>query len=326
MLTLVDGARKVIQICAACKKGEKLLIVTDDVKRDIAEAFKRTALDMGILKVETASMEVEEHGGHEPPPWVASAMCQAEVILAITSKSISQTMARINALKSGARIVNLPDINERDLTEGLIDADFVALSPAVKEVASYLDRGSDFRVNGTGGTSLTFSGQGRRGNALDAVANEPGMFRSMSVEANVGPVDYSCEGTLVIDGSLPPIGVLQETITCEIRKGSIYKIKGGPQAGKFAAILKAYDDPKMYMIAEFGIGMNPCAEVTGHSYLADESALGTAHFGFGTNLSQGGDRKAAAHFDAIILKPSIEIDGVVIMKEGAFTIPLSIPS
>jgi 2,5-dihydroxypyridine 5,6-dioxygenase len=125
---------------------------------------------------------------------------------------------------------------------------------------------------------------------------------------------------------LPPVGVLRETITCEIKKGSIVKIEGGQQADKLAAILKAYNDPQMYMVAEFGIGMNPCAKLTGHSYLADESALGTVHFGFGTNLSQGGNRKAAAHFDAIILKPDIEIDGTLIMKQGTFTIPLNIPS
>jgi len=326
MLTLREGAKKVITVCAACKKEEKLLIVTDDVKKDIAEVFRQTALDIGIPKTTTAFINVEEHGGQEPPPPVAKAMCEADVVLAITSKSISQTMARVNALKSMTRIVNLPDISEKDLTEGLIEADFEALSPAVKKVASYLEQGSFFRVTAAGGTDLSFSGQGRSGNAFDALAAKGGLFRSMSVEANIGSVDDSSEGILVIDGSLPPVGVLRETITCGIKKGSIVKIEGGQQADKLAAILKAYNDPQMYMVAEFGIGMNPCAKLTGHSYLADESALGTVHFGFGTNLSQGGNRKAAAHFDAIILNPNIEIDGTLIMKRGTFAIPLNIPS
>lgn len=326
MLTLREGAKKVIQVCAACQKEEKLLIVTDDLKKEIAEVFRQTALAIGISKTTTAFINVEEHGGQEPPPLVATAMCEADVVLAITSKSISQTMARVNALKNMTRIVNLPDISEGDLTEGLIEADFAALSPAVKKVASYLEQGSLFKVTAAGGTDLSFSGQGQPGNAFDALAGKGGLFRSMSVEANIGPVDDTCEGILVIDGSLPPVGVLNEIITCDIRKGSIVKITGGRQADKLAAILRAYNDPKMYMVAEFGIGMNPCAKLTGHSYLADESALGTVHFGFGTNLSQGGNRKAAAHFDAIILKPNIEIDGIVIMKNGTFAISLNIPS
>lgn len=326
MLTLREGAKKVITVCAACKNEEKLLIVTDDVKKNIAEVFRQTALELGIARTTTVFVSVEEHGGQEPTPSVAQAMCEADVVLAITAKSLSQTMARVNALKNMTRIVNLPDISENDLTEGLIEADFAGLSPAVKKVASYLEHGSDFRVTAAGGTDLSFSGQGRSGNAFDALAVKGGLFRSMSVEANIGPVDDSAEGILVIDGSLPPVGVLKETITCEIRKGSIVKIGGGRQADQFANILKAYNDPKMYMVAEFGIGMNPCATLTGYSYLADESALGTVHFGFGTNLSQGGNRKAAAHFDAIILKPDIEIDGERIMKQGTFTIPLQIPS
>lgn len=326
MLTLPEGAKKVIQVCAACKNDEKLLIVTDDVKKGIADVFRQTAVDLGIAKTTMAFINVEVHGGQEPPQLVAQAMCEADVVLAITAKSISQTMARVNALKHLARIVNLPDISEKDLTEGLIEADFAALSPAVKAVASHLEQGSRFRVTAAGGTDLSFSGEGQQGNAFDALADKGGLFRPMSVEANMAPVDETSEGILVIDGSLPPVGVLREKITCEIRRGSIVNITGDRQAEKLAKILRAYHDPQMYMVAEFGIGMNPCAELTGHSYLADESALGTVHFGFGTNLSQGGTRKAAAHFDAIILTPSIEIDGVVIMKKGVFTVPLYIPS
>jgi leucyl aminopeptidase (aminopeptidase T) len=326
MKTLSDGARKVIQVCAACKKDEKLLIVTDDIKKGIAEVFRQTAVSLGISSTTLAFLPAEEHGGQEPPPPVAQAMCDADVVLAITSKSISQTMARVNALKHLARIVNLPDISEKDLTEGLIEADFATLSPAVKAVASHLEQGSRFRVTAAGGTDLSFSGEGQQGNAFDALADKGGLFRSMSVEANIGPVNETSEGILVIDGSLPPVGVLREKITCEIRRGSIVNITGDRQAEKLSEILRAYHDPQMYMVAEFGIGMNPCAKLTGHSYLADESALGTVHFGFGTNLSQGGTRKAAAHFDAIILTPSIEIDGGVIMKKGVFTVPLYIPS
>lgn len=322
MITLIEGARKVIQDCAACRKNEKLLIVTDDLKKNIAETFRKVALDLGISNTTTAVMRVEQHGGQEPPPAVAKAMCDADVVLAITSKSISQTIARVDALKSGSRIVNLPDMSVKDLTEGLIEADFAALSPAVKTVASYLDKGSHFRVTAVGGTNLTFSGEGNCGNAFDAIADQAGLFRSMSVEANIGPLDDIGEGVLVIDGSLPPVGILKEKITCRIAKGRIVDIKGGAQAVKFVEILKAYKDPQMYMLAEFGIGMNPCAQLTGQSYLADESALGTVHFGFGTNLSQGGNRKAAAHFDAIITTPSIVVDGKIIMKNGEFTIPL----
>lgn len=53
MITLIEGARKVIQVCAACRKNEKLLIVTDDRKKDIAETFRKVALDLGISNTTT---------------------------------------------------------------------------------------------------------------------------------------------------------------------------------------------------------------------------------------------------------------------------------
>ena len=115
-----------------------------------------------------------------------------------------------------------------------------------------------------------------------------------------------------------------ERVLAAARQFPALVLTGGRQADKLAEILAAYKDPQMYMVAEFGIGLNPCAKLTGCSYLADESALGTVHFGFGTNLSQGGNRNAAAHFDAIIISPSIEIDGARVMKDGAFTIPLDL--
>ncbi len=325
MVTLSNIAEKIIKVCVACRSNEKLLIVTDDRKKEISETFKQAALGLGIAKTSMVVTGVEQHGGHEPSPAVAKAMCEAEVIVIITTKSMSQTMARVNANKAGARIINLPDMSVKELGE-VTQADFVALSPAVKVVASYLEKGSQFRVMSAAGTDLSFSGEGHHANALDSIADKPGLFRSMSFEANIGPVDETAKGTLVIDGSLVSVGVLKEKITCRLEKGQIVDIQGGSQAKKFAEVMKAYKDPQMYMLAEFGIGMNPCVRVTGDQYIADESALGSAHFGFGTNLVQGGNRKAAAHFDAIILKPDIEIDGTTIMKNGLFTIPLNVPS
>lgn len=324
METLSEIAKKIIKVCAACQSNEKLLIVTDDLKKDIAETFRQTAVGLGIANTSVVTTGVEQHGGHEPPPAVAKAMCEAEVVLIITTKSLSQTMARANANKAGARVVNLPDMSVKELAE-VTQADFVALSPAVKAVASYLEKGSHFRVTSAVGTDLSFSGEGHHANALDSIADKPGLFRSMSFESNIGPVDETANGVLVIDGSLVSVGILKEKITCRLEKGRIVDIQGGPQAKKFNEVMIAYKDPKMYMLAEFGIGMNPCVGVTGDQYIADESAMGSAHFGFGTNLVQGGTRKAVAHFDAIILKPDIEIDGKKIMKSGSFTISLGVP-
>ena len=51
--------------------------------------------------------------------------------------------------------------------------------------------------------------------------------------------------------------------------------------------LFAAPGPKSHVLGEFGIGLNPLAELTG-VMLEDEGCLGTIHFGFGSNSNSIG--------------------------------------
>ena len=53
--------------------------------------------------------------------------------------------------------------------------------------------------------------------------------------------------------------------------------------------------------------------------LEDEKVYGTVHIAFGTNTSFGGMNKAECHMDGIILKPTLYLDDVQVIKEGKFT-------
>ena len=65
--------------------------------------------------------------------------------------------------------------------------------------------------------------------------------------------------------------------------------------------------PAVYNIAEFGIGLNPRAKISGVT-LEDEKALDTAHIALGDNRSFGGRVAAPCHLDGIFLNPSIFVD------------------
>ena len=70
-------------------------------------------------------------------------------------------------------------------------------------------------------------------------------------------------------------------------------------------------------MAEFGIGTNPKARITG-TILEDEKVKGTAHIAFGTNASFGGKIQTSIHLDYVFDKPTITIDGREIVREGEF--------
>ena len=68
-------------------------------------------------------------------------------------------------------------------------------------------------------------------------------------------------------------------------------------------------------IAEIGIGTNPKARVIGN-ILEDEKVFGTVHIAIGNNLSFGGSVDVPLHVDGIILNPTLEADGEVLIKDG----------
>jgi 2,5-dihydroxypyridine 5,6-dioxygenase len=64
-----------------------------------------------------------------------------------------------------------------------------------------------------------------------------------------------------------------------------------------------------------GIGMNPKCRFVG-LMLEDEGVLGSIHIGTGTSITLGGTVKARSHYDLIMSKPTLELDGVILVQEG----------
>ena len=52
--------------------------------------------------------------------------------------------------------------------------------------------------------------------------------------------------------------------------------------------------------------------------LEDEKGYGTVHLAFGTNLSFGGTVKAGCHLDGVILRPTLSLDGMTVLRNGEF--------
>ncbi|MCB0315156.1 MAG: aminopeptidase, partial [Calditrichaeota bacterium] len=71
--------------------------------------------------------------------------------------------------------------------------------------------------------------------------------------------------------------------------------------------------------AELGVGTNHMAEIKG-TVLEDEKVLGTVHLALGNNISMGGTCNIGFHVDGILLKPTLTIDGEVILKDGRMMI------
>jgi 2,5-dihydroxypyridine 5,6-dioxygenase len=318
-VNLIRGAKVLVDTCGNVQAGEDVLIVADTEKLRIAKVVAMAAVEKGA-EVTVALMNPRSAHGQEPPAPIAAAMLRAGVIYAPTTYSLFHTDARREAVKAGARFLNMVDYDEQMLVAGGLMADFFAMKPVAERIGEIFTRGRRVEVTSPLGTRVVMDITGRSGFPQLGMSREPGTTSSPpDIESAVGPLESTAEGIIIVDGSIPhpDIGVIEEPIELRVGKGRILEIRGGKQAQALRKLLEGAGEDSVYVMAELGIGLNPQAKICGRM-LEDEGVYGSVHFGFGDNRSLGGVTKAPMHLDAVILKPTVTVDGVTILQEGEF--------
>lgn len=317
----VQGARTIVENCASIKKGEKVFIVTDYETFGSALLIAKAAYAIGA-EVDMGIMKSRDLDGQEPTECMAAAMERANIVLTPVSKSLAHTTAINKALTAGARALSLTAISEELMASPAFRADFKRQAPIVKKVAQLFTRADELTITTPAGTNLKVGLKGRKGNAHKCLVNRPGQFSAApNIEANFSPVEGTTEGIFVSDASVPYLGIgkLSSPITFTIEKGKIIKTEGGPEAEKIKRIWAEQNDPNVYNIAQVAIGLNPeikeAIGILGCNY--DEGVFGTAHIGIGTSTNLGGKIKTSTHFDALMNKPTVILDGeITLLKDG----------
>lgn len=312
-LSMLKGARTLVNTCTRVRPGENVLIVTEETKLDIARALVAASLEKEAEPV-LMVIQPRERAGQEPPDPVRDAMQTADVVFIPVSFSITHTRAVKAAAESGSRLIVMTDFTEEMMIHGGIEADFETIRPVCRRVAQRFTKGRSVHLTSPGGTDLTLNITDRKGNALYCIV-EPGEFSTVpTVEANVSPLEGTANGRIVVDASIPylGIGLIEEPITVEVRDGFITDIKGGRQAEVLKQDLAGHNEPNVYNIAEIGVGLNPKCRMCG-IMLEDEGVISTCHIGIGTSITLGGIIKAPVHYDLLMWAPKIEIDQTVVL-------------
>lgn len=311
----MKGCEVLLHTCAGTKKGEKVLVITDDSSKEIgllmyqcASAYTDTTL---VLTTDRTTH------GDAPTDIVRTAMATADVIFSATKFSLYNTSARIEACKQGARFVNMADYSHQMLEQGCLFVDFEKTRTMVDETAKKIV-GERITITTPAGTNFTTSIIGRKADVGYGMSLQKGEVSSPpDIECAVGPADNSAEGILVIDGSipLPNLGLIEEPIFVTVEKGYITKIEGGKEADILRDTLASFHDERVYLVAEVGFGMNQGASLSGRM-LEDEGVFGTIHIGIGNNLSYGGSCDTPIHIDMIMNCPTCTVDSKLVYKDG----------
>ena len=303
-----------VRDCLGVSSGEEVLVICNPATEGLGGRLRDEAEDAGADAVLTVMAERASHGA-EPPATVAAAMTAADVILAPTVPSLSHTAARKAASDAGARIATLPGITE-DMLARVMSADMEGLRRKGGAIADLLNQSSEARITSAAGSDLRLGLEGRTAIPDAGELTAPGAFGNLPCgEGYVAPA--SAEGTLVVDGSIAGIGCVSEPVTLRIEDGNLTDATGTDGA-RLMELLTAHG-PEGTNVAELGIGTNEKAQLTG-DVLEDEKILGTAHVAFGASAAIGGDVQVPVHLDAVVLRPTVTVDGTEVVRDGEFVL------
>jgi leucyl aminopeptidase (aminopeptidase T) len=292
--------------------GEEVLVICNPVTEEIGALMRIEAQGDGAEATLAVISERESHAA-EPPRPVAAAMAAADVVLAATIQSLSHTAARKAASDAGVRIATLPGVTEEMLAR-LMNGDLDEMRRRGWAIVNTLNAGSEAHITDRNGSDLRFSLEGREGIVDAGELTSKGAFGNLPCgEGFIAPVEGTAEGTLVVDGSIAAIGLVESPVHLTIEGGHLIGATGD-QGARLMELLTAHG-PDGTNVAELGIGTNEEAILTGN-ILEDEKIFGTAHVAFGASAGIGGTIQVPVHLDVVIKEPTVEIDGEAILGGG----------
>jgi leucyl aminopeptidase (aminopeptidase T) len=312
MTKIEKAALTVIRRCLNVQKNESVLVLATAAHMEIADLLIRAAQkvtkEVYLLQV---TNQIILNGLNKI---IATCMQNMNVVLAVTSPSISHTEARRNACRKGARIASLPGITPATFTR-LADTDFVKVARLSKKLRDILTIGKEIKVTAPNGTNLFIPVSDHSGYADLGLLHNPGTFSNLPAgEACLAPDDGKTQGELVVDCGMGIYNEDKQRLVITIKDGRAARIFGGEAAQKLRQRLAKYGT-KSRLIAEFGIGTNASAKICG-SPLEDEKVSGTIHLALGNNVSFGGKNDVPVHMDGVVYQATVEIDGRKILDNG----------
>ena len=310
------AVRTVVRQCMGVSPGEDVLVICNPVTEELGALMRIEAQGDGADATLAVMSERDSHAA-EPPRAVAAAMAAADVVLAPTIQSLSHTAARKAASETGVRIGTLPGVTEEMLTR-LMNADLDELRRRGWAVVTALNNGSEVRITSRHGSDLRLGIEGREGIVDAGELSSRGAFGNLPCgEGFIAPLEGTAEGTLVVDGSIAGVGLLDMPTSLTVREGHLTDATGSDGAALME--LLTVHGPDGTNVAELGIGTNEEAILTGN-ILEDEKIFGTCHIAFGASAAIGGTVQVPVHLDCVVLEPTVEIDGEAIVSGGELLI------
>lgn len=205
-----------------------------------------------------------------------------------------------------------------------INVDYDRLYKRGKSIANVLKKANKVHLTSKKGTDLTFSIKNRKILVDDGVISAEDI-RNKDVGNNLpcgevftAPVETSANGKAVFDLAFTRGNKIQD-IELTFKKGKVVKAKARTNEKLLNEVIRNSPGDKD-RIGEFGIGINPKVNKAIGYLITDEKIIGTIHIAIGENRGMGGKNKSTLHWDMVMMRPDIVVDGREVMTNGKFKI------
>ncbi|MHA1576127.1 MAG: aminopeptidase [Candidatus Thorarchaeota archaeon] len=332
------AAANALETVLEARSGESILIVTDDVRKDVAQAFAEGALELGLW-TRMVVLETSEAEFRTSPPLhlveMINSPLQPDIFVNILRGPAQETPFRISIIqletrKGRSRLGHCPGITMDMLTEGALSLtreQNAEMQEKARNLLALLQNVATVHVAAPAGSDFTLSVKGRTWFTDTAISWKNMKWMNLPTgEVLVGPVETSMQGTLVCDLAVGGVGPLEHPVTVEVSDGRVQSIvSDDARALKIIEDAQATDEMAKH-IGEFAIGLNPMARIV-QEFLESEKVGNTIHIAFGSNMDYPGvvANNSSNHQDFLIDKPTVTItyeDGKerVVMKDGKLVI------
>lgn len=315
VLTLEEGARRVVQTCADVRPDERALILYDRMSNAApAWALRRAASTLGANAHVRYLDHTREDSDADAFAQVVDELADVDVVIAFTRSSVLTSPAAHLVVTRGCRLFTMTEADERMLTHGAIEADFATLAPRCEFLAERLSDATEAEISTATGTKVQMSLRDRSGVPNPPARQRPGVFRAPYAGVLVAPVEESVEGTVVVDASTS-FGLVDSPVTIVLDRGRAVAVTGGAAAGRIERHLAEADSPTAALVGVIGFGMNDAATL--HGAASQHAAVaGTGHLCLGANRGIGGANDGSSVLELVYTRPTLLLNGIEVMRAG----------
>jgi leucyl aminopeptidase (aminopeptidase T) len=250
------------------------------------------------------------------PAAVKTTLDSTTACVILTSKYIE--VAGLNkARRKGTRFIVIQRATKR-LIERCIETDYSGIANKSKKLAELFTIGKSLHITSSLGSDLMIPMQKMVGTAETGMACNAGEFSYLPAGEACLPLNAQhINGRMVID-CIAGQKKLVNPIVLLITNSQITQIKGSEEADELRKLIRKFGKEGR-RIQELGIGTNDKV-AKGNSVQEDEKISGSLHIAFGSDRLTKVQGRTHDAVRALVMKPSLCIDGREIIRDGVFLV------